>query len=366
MFSFFENTFSVIEWLSVTGLAQCVLILVYIVFRVRDWRQASLALAYFLVLGMQFGLQFSLRIEEYEAPLRLALWFSRVIGPPLCYLLVLQVARGSELPPKKQFFVLLLPALAWIAAVILRHAGDFCDKGDRACPNFTLWLYWVGGLSGSLIMLALWAHKDLFSTLRKAKGGMERYWLVLVLIVANMGMIVIGFLQAFGELEKSEADALLVVLGLAFIYLAITTLFRVYPAPVQLATAPARFTASALTPEERELAARIRKLMEVDKVYHEHTFSRADLARELNVSENILSRVINVSFGKSFPQLLNEFRVEDAKRMLKNPEIPVQVVASEVGFNSVASFNRVFRDISGLNPSQYRQTAAETENQLKT
>ncbi|MBU6475348.1 MAG: AraC family transcriptional regulator [Alphaproteobacteria bacterium] len=65
--------------------------------------------------------------------------------------------------------------------------------------------------------------------------------------------------------------------------------------------------------------------------------------------------MINVAFGKSFPRLLNEFRVDDAKRMLQNHEIPVQVVASEVGFNSLASFNRAFRDVTSLTPTQYRQ-----------
>src|SRR5262249_27503868 len=94
------------------------------------------------------------------------------------------------------------------------------------------------------------------------------------------------------------------------------------------------------------------------KLYHEPTFSRADLARELHVSENTLSRVINVAFGKSFPRLLNEFRVDDAKRMLHSHDIPIQIIATEVGFNSLASFNRAFRELTSITPSQYRQANA--------
>lgn len=74
-----------------------------------------------------------------------------------------------------------------------------------------------------------------------------------------------------------------------------------------------------------------------------------------------MSRVINVAFGKSFPRLLNEFRVDDAKRMLHDPAIAIQVVAAEVGFNSLASFNRAFREITSITPTQYRLTATQQQ-----
>jgi AraC-like DNA-binding protein len=363
MDSVFASTFNVVEWLAVTGLAQSVLIIVYIVFRVRNWRQASLALAYFLVLGLAFSFQFALRLEDYEQPIRLMLWLCRALGPPLCYLLVLQVAKGADLPEPRQFWILALAPLSLIAGFALRDMLHVCDKNALLCPGLFQWLQWLGSISGGIAMLALWAHKNLFGLLRKSKGGMERYWLVLVLIIANVGAVFISFLSSVGSLGQNDADALFAVLGLAFIYLAITTLFRVYPSPVQLSAEPTRFTMQALTPEEKEIAAKVRKLMEVDKLYHEQSFSRADLARELDVSENTLSRVINVAFGKSFPRMLNEFRVDDAKRMLHDHAIPIQVVASEVGFNSLASFNRAFREITSLTPSQYRQTSTASAPQ---
>jgi AraC-like DNA-binding protein len=350
-----DHTFTVTEWLAITGFAQSILIIVYIAFRVRSWQQASLALTYFLVLAVMFALQFALRLEDYEQPLRLMLWICRALGPLLCYLLVLQVVKGA-LPGGRQFWVLALMPFALLAAFLMRDVIYTCDIGSLLCPGFFLWLHWFGAIAGAIALLALWVHKNLFSQLRKAKSGMERYWLVLVLIVANIGAVCVGFLGSVGSLQESETDALLMVLGLAFIYLATTTLFRVYPSPVELNAEPTRFTTQVMTPEEKELAAKIRTLMEVDKLYHEPAFSRADLARELNISENILSRVINVAFGKSFPRLLNEFRVDDAKRMLQAPEIPIQVVASEVGFNSLASFNRAFREITHLTPSQYKVT----------
>ena len=360
----FATTFSLIEWLAITGLAQGVMILVYILFRMDNWRQTSLALAYFFILTLAFGLQFSLLLEDYEQPLRLALWVCWSLGPPLCYLLVLQVAKGVDIPEARQFWILALIPLSFIVGYIIRNITNVCDGKALVCQELFLWLYWLSSISGGISMLALWGNKDLFDVLRKAKGGHERYWLVIVLIGANVMGVGINSLRSTGNLSVENADSLLVVLGLTFIYLTITTLFRVYPFSVQLSTVSTRFKDSELSPEEEKIAATVKELMEIDKLYHEPMFSRADLAREIQISENTLSRVINVAFGKSFPRLLSEFRVEDAKRMLLNPSIPIQVISSEVGFNSLASFNRVFKEITGETPSQYRleENKAVNEN----
>lgn len=350
----YTTTFSLIEWLAVTGFFQGVLILVYILFRVRHWRQASLAITYFLVLTAGFALQFSLRLEDYHQHIRFALWLMWSLMPPLCYLLVLQVVRLIDLPDRRHFLIVLLVPIAMLVSRTGVFASDVCGSDQvLACPRYFDWLYWTGSMAGAVSMLLLFLHKGLFTKLWQSKGGRERYWLVMMLVVANIAVVIINLLRAGENIKAFEADAMLVVLGITFTYLASTTLFRVYPPPVQL-EAVSRFKQPDLTEEERAIADKVKKLMEVDKVYQEKTFSRADLAREIGCSENTLSRVVNISFGCSFPKLLNDLRVEDAKNLLKNPNIAIQVVASEAGFNSVASFNRVFREITGETPSGYR------------
>jgi AraC-like DNA-binding protein len=342
-----------VEWLAVTGLAQCVFVLVYILFRVRSWRQTSLTIGYFAVLAASFILQFSLRLEDYAQAIRLLQWLCWALGPPLCYLMVLQVAKGAS-PQPRQFWMLALVPLSLLAGLFLSDIVKVCDGTLRACPALFQWLYWLNSISGSIAMLALWGHKDLFGILWREKGGREKYWVVLALVLANITVIAVNSLRSTGALAGDKADAVLTALGLGFGYLAATTMLRVYSPPVVL-NAVSRLARQELTPEEQALAAQVKSLMELDKLYHEPSFSRAGLAREMKISESALSRVINAAFGKSFPRLLSEYRVEDAKRMLKNPEIPIQVIAFEVGFNSLASFNRVFREVTGLTPSQYRQ-----------
>ncbi|MDP2205194.1 MAG: AraC family transcriptional regulator [Alphaproteobacteria bacterium] len=353
-------TFSLIEWLAITGLVQSVLILVYILFRVRNWRQAFIPIIYFLFLAAAFGFQFALRLEDYAQTIRYALWFCWAMGPPLCYLLVLQVVRLIDLPPARHFLVLLtLPGAIFLAVVTLPLTGG-CKNGLVGCSSLQDLLYLTGSMAGAVSILALWLRKNIFVDLWRIKGGRERYWLVMMLVGVNLLALVISFMRSAEQIKSDEADALLVTLGIAFCYLATTTLFRVYPPPVSLSTS-SRAKLLALSDEERVIADKIRILMEMDKVYQEHAFSRADLAREVGASESTVSKVINAAFGRSLPKLLNEYRIEDAKRMLADSSIPIQMVASDAGFNSLASFNRVFRDVTGETPSTWRQTHAKND-----
>ena len=350
----YTTQMTLIEWLTITGVAQTVLILVYVGLRVRNWRQAIVTMTYFFFLALAFVLQFALRIPDFEPEIRLGLWVSWAMGPMLCYLLVLQVAGILHTLPLRQHWwtVSLIPVVFGLS-LLAEWAFDTCS-GNWLCPRFFDWLHWLGAMAGAVAMLALCLQKGLFTTLWNVKGGREKYWLVLTLVVMNVLGVVVNLLRSVNNLGEDNADALLVILGLSFVYLVSTTLFRIYPSPVQLHAAP-RLRAPTLTAEEQLIADQVRKLMEVDKVYQEPTFSRADLARELKTSEGTLSRVINIAFGKSFPRLLSEFRVAEAKIMLQDPSLAIQTIAFEAGFNSIPSFNRVFREIARETPSAYRQ-----------
>lgn len=351
-------TFSLLEWLAITGFVQGVLILIYILFRARHWRQAVIPIIYFLFLTCAFGLQFAMRLEDYHPILRFSLWLCWAMGPPLCYLLVLQVVRLTELPRAAHFMVLLVVPLAIPAAGILAAVQEGCGTRWILCANYFNALYLCGTMAGAVCMLALWLRTDIFSDLWRHKAGRERYWLVMMLLLMNTLGLAINFLRVGEALPAWEADALLVTLGIAFVYLATTTLFRVYPPPVQLNTSK-RARMDSLSDEEKALAEKIRLLLEREKVYQEHSFGRKDLARETGASESTVSKVVNAAFGCSLPKLLNDFRVEDAKQLLHEPDIAIQVIASESGFNSLASFNRVFREVTGETPSSYRATYLE-------
>lgn len=336
--------FSIPEILSLIGVAQSLYIIVYMLFRAGRLSRTGLPLLYFILLYVAFALDFAQRhisgfFPDYDI-VQMALWLSL---PPLSALVVLQVAQITRKPDMRYYALLLLPPVNVIGAYIMaREEGDFIH-----------WLTMLGQVSGGISLLSIWAAYRLWAPLYDQKSGRERYWLILALIGMNTGFLLSLFAFYADGVDHETIITVRTVLGLGFVYLATTSLFRIYPPSVREMPSSDN-DQTHLSDRELDMALKIEGLMSYEKIYHEPGYTRSDLARELGVPETTLSKIINLHFKKSFPQMLNEYRVVDAKKLLVDTDADIAVIAGEAGFNSLASFNRVFKEIAGEAPSQYR------------
>jgi AraC-like DNA-binding protein len=84
------------------------------------------------------------------------------------------------------------------------------------------------------------------------------------------------------------------------------------------------------------------------------TISR--LSQVLNLPEYRLRRQINENLGyRNFNHFINDLRItEAAKRLQEEPETPVLNISLDVGYRSLTSFNRAFKDQFGVAPTEYR------------
>ncbi len=347
--------FSLTELLSLIGLAQAVYILVYIGFRAGDRRAALLPVLYFFFLAMAFLSDFAAGTFGGAVPgYDLVQWFFWFSGPPLSVLLILQIARAGQLPSVKEYAVLATIPAAFLMGLGLARITGECTGEAGICHSLRDWLTVTGLMAGLCSLAVVWSGRRLLADIAKQKTGHERYWIILTLIIVNLFFLGFTLLTGLASPETpAKATLIRTVLGIALAYLAGTSLFRIYPQTVALKPAG---KAHALSENDLALAQRIRDLIELDKIYHEPTCNRTSLARELNVGESVVSRLIGSTYGCTLPHLLSVRRVEDAKRLLQETDAPIKVVSEEVGFNSLNSFNRVFRDITGKNPSDYRQS----------
>ncbi len=78
------------------------------------------------------------------------------------------------------------------------------------------------------------------------------------------------------------------------------------------------------------------------------------LAAYAGFSRYTLSRMFRQHTGMTFTQYLSHRRVDMAMELLSTTRLPVTQVALQCGFNSIATFNRVFREVKGCTPTQYR------------
>ncbi len=79
-----------------------------------------------------------------------------------------------------------------------------------------------------------------------------------------------------------------------------------------------------------------------------------DAARAINYSEPYFCKMFKQQFGQNFTAYLKEFRVEEAKKLLHQPDVNVKEIGKRVGYPDSNYFARVFRGITGESPTEYR------------
>lgn len=104
--------------------------------------------------------------------------------------------------------------------------------------------------------------------------------------------------------------------------------------------------------------AQLLELMTKDKPYLDPLLKLDTLAARLNITERAFSNLLNQHVGKSFNDFVNGYRVEAAKLKLADPsfdQYTIAAIAYECGFNSLATFQRCFKQFAGITPSQFLQ-----------
>jgi len=131
----------------------------------------------------------------------------------------------------------------------------------------------------------------------------------------------------------------------------------------------AQAAAPAKTPVPVELRAKgawLKRAMEANLYYQDPELSLGLLAEKLNIPLHELSKVINTVFNKGFNDFINEYRVLDAARKMQDPaydHITLLGIGFEAGFNSKTTFNRIFKQMTGKSPTEYK---TQLENERPT
>jgi AraC-like DNA-binding protein len=112
------------------------------------------------------------------------------------------------------------------------------------------------------------------------------------------------------------------------------------------------------------IARQLLQLMEKMKFYIEPELTLPELADRLGVSPNDLSQVINREMKKNFFDFVNEYRVQEAKRLLSSPKyshLSILGIALDAGFNSKSAFYTAFGKYAGMKPAEYRNQLERQE-----
>lgn len=352
---------SVSQVMQVIALVPCLFVILYLLLAVRIPKVIIIPVVYFL--SMACGLLqplLTLFPPPYgqESVFESILLFGESYGPALSFLLILQFIYG-QMPPLYFWSVLAIPALggSWFVytAMLLEDAcilPELCIPAEALKTLYNL-------LASALIFLLLTV---LYSRLAKkfltgnSAARRSKAILILALIALNLCLLATDLIRITNIIPAKDATFTATMIRIGFIYLVLSSLFRVFYQSFHI---PNTFGPSQ---SDLELADKIRAIFDSEqRPYCEQDFNRDALARMLNVNETSLSRAINRVFDKSFSELANDYRVGAAKDILTNqPDVPVTNIAFDTGFNSIASFNRVFRRHTGMTPTEYRKSEKAT------
>ena len=91
--------------------------------------------------------------------------------------------------------------------------------------------------------------------------------------------------------------------------------------------------------------------------------SLKSLSEQLSVNPNYLSTLFKKEMGTSLTDFVNHRRITHAQRLLLSTDMPIKLVAQNVGIPDVAYFSRLFKRITGMTPKVFRETKTYQEFQ---
>ncbi|MCP4137736.1 MAG: helix-turn-helix transcriptional regulator [bacterium] len=103
---------------------------------------------------------------------------------------------------------------------------------------------------------------------------------------------------------------------------------------------------------------RIIQYMEEQKAYTDNDITLQKLSESLSIPAHHISQVLNQNLDKNFYDFVNTYRLEEAKKNLGDPaksKVSISEILLECGFNSKSVFNTLFKQYTGMTPSQYRK-----------
>jgi AraC-like DNA-binding protein len=129
--------------------------------------------------------------------------------------------------------------------------------------------------------------------------------------------------------------------------------------PKAMANTTFSATPTGLKEEKKnEIQEALLSLLENERLYLYPSLNINDLAEKINTNQKYLSVVINDRFGKNFLTFINEFRINEAKKIIEKDKeniYTVEGIGNMVGFNSRSAFINAFKKTTGYTPSSFKE-----------
>ena len=190
----------------------------------------------------------------------------------------------------------------------------------------------------------------------------KRFFLwVLPAIVSFFVLVLINFvltiLSIFGKqfISNTSQQSLVLLFAIPIFYIA----YKEMNSKNDFGIQTKKYKTSPLSSgKTKEYLIKIIDALERNKVYRDSSLTLASFSKQLGIPSKYISQTINDSKHLSFPDFINQYRIEDVKKALVDPTnraYTILGIAADSGFKSGSRFNTLFKKHTGLTPSTYRK-----------
>ena len=225
---------------------------------------------------------------------------------------------------------------------------------------FVQWWFWKnGGLWAcylSILIYYLFAIRDYSKQENTVDEGTRR-WLRGLLIIT--GILMLAYSPALFHYVGYAGGGLLYTLAI------LVTGYIMVTSNGKFSFFRTKYETSPLTKEQiAKIRGELTRCMETELPFLDAALTLNKLAAAIEAQPHHLSRVINQEFKMSFADYINSFRLEEALKRLKDPaydHLKIAALAYECGFNSVPTFNTLFKKTHQTTPTSYRKNFKQSD-----
>ncbi|NML69445.1 AraC family transcriptional regulator [Chryseobacterium sp. RP-3-3] len=279
---------------------------------------------------------------------------SVMLQMPLYYLYVNSACYYNFKLHKKH----LLHALPFLFFFCLFSVTGISKQGYRVFDIISIIQYYYYIIA---VFLVLRTFRKLYQENYSSNHHLTYQWLIqttLLFLIGNVFVLIRGFVE-----ENSPVYTYLYTFTSLFVLFVISwfVLNALYRpnlfAGINKDLVPVK-SVNELKEEPEQLKSLL-QFMETEKPYLNDKLTLQKLSEQINLPEKQLSLLINQHTGKHFFDFINEFRITDAKTLLKEQsQLTVLEILYEVGFNSKSSFYTAFKKETNLTPTDYRKSTS--------
>jgi AraC-like DNA-binding protein len=332
---------------------------------------ASLLLFYYDNMGSRSVLAKPFQIFGFLLPL---------LNSPILYFYIKTLAFGLSPNPKQ----ILLHSLPYLLISLIFFANYHSINISNGFPHYASDIHSVvifltttpiaisSGIYSFLSLKVLIQYQRSLSDNYSFTEEITLNWLKWIVLSNLLFFLVIFFIIKFGvnwglftyQNLFEAVGILLTIYVLLFGYFGLkqTTTFANfnYNAGILQSENPKEsYRNSGLKEEDIERIFReLETHIEQNKPFFDENLNLFTLAQQVGVTTNQLSQVINQKTSSNFFNYINRYRIEAVKQKLKDPAFAhysILAIGFECGFRSKSSFNKIFKDLEGITPSEFQK-----------